>query len=185
MEVRLAGNPQVAQDVQSLFEDLCPLLEVHPLRRVLTPHAVLRIAHAGAKNRSPIRQVVERRPLQREVERVARPGDHAGGPEFHLRRPLRDRGEEIDRLVARLREQAVPDPHGIEPGLLRMLREIQEIRQGVIRGDQRLAVVEIHAELHGTTHALCFPSAARRRLAFRWAPVPEGAFATGRSGSVS
>ena len=55
--------------------------------------------------------------------------------------------QQRDRLPARLREETVADPHRVEAELLHDRREIEQHRQVVVRRDQRLPVVQVHAEL--------------------------------------
>src|SRR5439155_123758 len=59
---------------------------------------------------------------------------------------LRDRRQQRDRLVPRLRKQAVAYPHRVEPGLLHRFGEVEQHRYVVVRCDQRLAIVEVDAE---------------------------------------
>ena len=50
-------------------------------------------------------------------------------------------------LVARLGEQAVADPDGVEPELLDGLRQVEQLRDAVAGRDERLPVVEVDPEL--------------------------------------
>src|SRR4030095_7983184 len=106
-----------------LFEDGCTAAIWETERLELAAHALLRIARSCTEDPAAVRELVERGPLEREVERVAGRRDHARRAEFHPACALGDRREERDRLVARLREQAVPDPDGVEPGRFHDLRE--------------------------------------------------------------
>jgi len=49
--------------------------------------------------------------------------------------------------VARFGEEAVSDPDRVETSSFYSLREIEQISQAVARCEQRLAIVEIDAEL--------------------------------------
>ena len=61
--------------------------------------------------------------------------------------------EQRHRLVARLREQAVADPDRVEAELLDARREIEQRREVVVGRDQRLAVVQVDAELRSAARA--------------------------------
>ena len=101
----------------------------------------------GAEDRAAAGDAVERRPLEREVQRVAGRRDHAGRAEPDACGALRDRRQQRDRLVARLREQAVADPDGVEAAALDLGRQVEQHGEVVVGRDQRLAVVEVDAEL--------------------------------------
>ena len=89
-------------------------------------------------------------------------------PEPDLRRALRDRREQRDRLVARLREQRVADPDRVEAGLLDDLRQVEQHRHVVVGRDQRLAVVQVDAELeHGHRDSSAANSSSLRPLRLR------------------
>ena len=134
-------------DLEPLLEDRRAIAERQPERLELAAHALLRIAHAGAEDRAPAGDLVERRPLEREVERVAHRADQAGRAQAHALGALRDRRQQRHRLVARLREQAVADPDRVEAELLDASREVEQRREVVVGRDQRLAVVQVDAEL--------------------------------------
>ena len=147
VEGDLALGPQGADDLEHLLEHVAALLERQPERLELPPHALLGVAHAGAEDRAAAREHVERRPLQREVERVPGRGDQARGAQLDPLGALRDRREQRDRLVAGLREEAVADPDRVEAELLDPGREVEQVRERVVGRDQRLAVVEVDSEL--------------------------------------
>jgi len=142
----LPRRPQRPQHGQALLEDRRTLAERQAERLELPPHAVLRVAHAGAEDGSAAAQLVQGGPLQGQVERVARRGDQAGGAELGPRGPLRDRREQADRLEPGLGEQAVAHPDGAESPLLREFRQVKQVGQGVVGGDQWLTVVQVDAE---------------------------------------
>ena len=154
MEVRPSLGPELADDREPFLEQRAAADVVEPERLELPPHSLLRIAHPGAEDRPAARDHVERRPLEREVERVPRRRDHAGRAEANARRALRDRRQQRDRLVARLREERVADPDRVEAGLLDDLRQVEQHRHVVVGRDQRLAVVQVDAELdHGAVRS--------------------------------
>ena len=108
------------------------------------------------------------RPLQRQVERVAGRGDQARGAELDPLGPLRDRREQRDRVVARLREEAVADPDRVEAELLDPGREVEQVRERVVGRDQRLAVVEVDPELDFRGSLSSFELSARSLRS--WSP---------------
>ena len=66
-------DPELAQLSSSpSFEDVEAPVEVEPDRFELTANARLRVAGTAAEDGAPARDDVERRPFEREVERVAR-----------------------------------------------------------------------------------------------------------------
>ena len=73
------------------------------------------------------RELVEGRPLQRQIERMTRAGDHAGGAELHALRALRDGGEKRDRFPTRFGEETVADPDRVETEPLALFGQREEI----------------------------------------------------------
>ena len=142
------GRPQRPQHGQALLEHRGPLAERQTERLELAPDAVLRVAHAGAEDRSAAAELVQGGPLQSQVERVPRRGDQARGAEPGPRGPLGDRGQQADRLVPGLGEQAVAHPDRPEAPLLRQFCQVKEVGQGVVGGDQRFPVVQVDTEFH-------------------------------------
>ena len=163
VEARYAAlGPELPDHGEPLLEDRGAPSEVQPEGLELAPHALLRVPRARAQDRPAVRDPVECRPLERQVERIAGGGHHARGPEGHPRCALGDRRQERDRLVTRLREEAVADPDRVEAQLLDPLREREEHGQVVVGSDQWLAVVQVDAEpqAHGasTTSSLLVAS---------------------------
>ena len=145
----LAVDPQLAQDLEALLEDGEAPVEVQAQRLELAAHALLGVARAGAEDGAAAREDVQRGPLQRQVQRVARRGDEAGRAQLDSRRALRDGRQQGDGLVAGLGEEAVADPQRLEAELLAVLGQVQQLRHAVVGRDQRLPVVEVDPELDG------------------------------------
>src|SRR5688500_13413071 len=82
MEAGLTRGPQLAQNGQSFLEDPGPLLEIETDRRVLPTYTLLGIAHSRTQDGATVRKLVERRPFERQVERMPGTGDHTGGAEL-------------------------------------------------------------------------------------------------------
>jgi len=141
----LPRRPQRPQHGQALLEDRRTLAERQAERLELPPHAVLRVAHAGAEDGSAAAQLVQGGPLQGQVERVARRGDQAGGAELGPRGPLRDRREQADRLEPGLGEKAVAHPDGAESPLLREFRQRLLQQCGGVERIQRVAESGVHS----------------------------------------
>src|SRR2546427_8356982 len=110
VERDFALRPQRPQNVESLFPDRSGLRVVEAKRGELAANALLWVALAGAEDGAAAGEHVERRPLQREVQRIARRRDEASGAEADAGCSLGDRGQQSEWLVARLREEAVADP---------------------------------------------------------------------------
>src|SRR5829696_4448523 len=146
LEAGLTRRPQLAQNGEPLFEDPGPLLEIETDRRVLATHPLLGVAHSRTQDGAAVRELVERSPFHRQVERMAGAGDHAGGAELDATGALRNGGEEGDRFPARFGEEAVTYPDGIETCRLGAFGQREQIGQGVVGGDQWLTIVEVDAE---------------------------------------
>src|SRR5439155_153063 len=119
--------PECPEDGESFVEDRASSVRVETERGELATYSFLGIALARAQNRPAPRDDVECRPLERKVERVAGRGDHARRAQPHTRGALRDRRQQRDRLVPRLRKQAVAYPHRVEPGLLHRFGEVEQL----------------------------------------------------------
>src|SRR5256885_5429744 len=159
VERDLPLRPQRPQYVETLFPDRSGLRVVEAEGGKLAANALLRVALAGAEDGAAAGEHVEGRPLQREVQRVARRRDEASGAQADTRGSLRDRGEQGKRLIARLREEAVADPDRVEAGVLDDGREVEQGLEGVVGGDERLPVVEVDAELKRlVAHSVTFLS---------------------------
>src|SRR5215204_729184 len=111
LEAGLTRRPEFAQNGQPFLEDPGSLLEIETDSRVLPPHPLLGIAHPRAQDGAAAAELVERRPLEGQVERMAGAGDHACGAELDVTGALRDGREQGDRFPARFGEEAVADPN--------------------------------------------------------------------------
>ena len=147
VEIRLPLGPELPDHGEPLLEERAAADVVEAERLELPTDAVLGVPHPGAEDRPTARDHVQGGPLEREVQRVPGRGDHARSAQAHARGALRDRRQKRDRLVTRLREQRVPDPDRVEAGLLDDLRQVEQHRHVVVGRDQRLAVVQVDAEL--------------------------------------
>ncbi len=116
LERHRARRPELAQYGEAFLEEGAAPHVVEAERLELAPDTLLRVAHPGTEDRAAARDLVERRPLEREIERVPRRRHHARRAELDPRRALRDRSQQRDRLVPGLREEAVSHPHGVEAG---------------------------------------------------------------------
>ncbi len=89
-------------------------------------------AETHGEPRAPAREHIEARPLMGEEHRVAvDEGRHASDTQPHARRHAGERGEERHRLEARLGEQAVADPDGVESSRgLGVDREVDQVSHG-------------------------------------------------------
>src|SRR5207245_10679770 len=119
--------PQRSRNVEALLPDRPCLRVVRAEGGELAASALLRVALAGAEDGAAAGEHVERRPLQREVQRIARRRDEASGAEANTGGSLRDRSEQGKRLVTRLREEAVADPDRLEA---RFSDDAREVEQG-------------------------------------------------------
>ena len=133
LEAGLARRPELAQNGQAFLEDPGPLLEIETDSGVLPAHALLGIAHPRTQDGAAAGELVERRPFERQVERMAGAGDHAGGAELDAAGALRDGGEEGDRFPARFGEEAVTHPDRIESRAPRRVRPARADRTGCSR----------------------------------------------------
>src|SRR5579863_911586 len=147
-------GPKGAEHTERLFEDRGSVFEVEPEGVELAADTDLGVAHARAEDRASVREVVHRRPLESEIERIARRGDKASGADPHPGRALGERGHQGERLVAWFGEQAVANPDRVEADVLGEHRKIEKVSEVVVGCDQRLAVVEIDTEFHSGTSSL-------------------------------
>src|SRR5438309_7692800 len=94
VERDLALRPERPQNMQALLPDRSGLRVVEAEGRELSPDSFLRVALAGAEDGSAAGEDVEGRPLQCEVQGIARGSDEARRAEVDAGRPLRDRRSE-------------------------------------------------------------------------------------------
>ena len=66
-----ALRPELADRGESLLEDRATPLEVETEGRELPLHALLGVADTSAEYRAPAGDLIERRPLERQIEGVA------------------------------------------------------------------------------------------------------------------
>src|SRR5262249_42652202 len=111
LEVGLAGSEQLVDDLETLLEYGRAVGEGETQGVELAPHALLGVSDARSEDRAPTRDRVERRPLEREIQRVARRANQTRRADSYLSRPLRNGGQQRQRLVTRLGEKTVADPN--------------------------------------------------------------------------
>ena len=192
-DVRPSGE-QLPERLEPALEQRDPVAVVEPERGELVLDRFLGdVPGARAEDRPTAGEHVERRPGVRELQGPALRGDEACRPELHPGRPLRQGGEHGERLVARLREEAVADPERVEPERLRPCAEREQIGERVVRRDQRLAVVQVEAEPQHSLRPGARVAAARararprprRRQRARPGPASAGRSAARRSAARS
>ena len=113
-------------------------------------------ADTNAEQRSALRKLIQRRPLNGEQDRMAhREGSHADRAETNFLSMRRHRGEHDDRFQARLVNQTVAKPNRFEDaGLLRHHRCLNQF-VNIGEAEQRAAIGQTDAPFHRqVTHKL-------------------------------
>ena len=129
---RLSG-PQGAGQPQAFHHAADAAFERHARRGEFRPDIGHVAGDARPEDKPSLADLIERGELMRQHDRVAQCRQKDRGAERHLSGARRHRGQQGQRIVARPRQQRIPDPHRIEAQSLGARRELQQ-RRGLRAG---------------------------------------------------